>query len=337
MSGREGRRPPGGASDGAGKHGEVPVAELARATPSSNSQDGPGGSMQPRRYQVVPDLRDADFDALKADIAERGVMVPVEYDDDGNILDGHHRVRAAQELGISNWPKLLRSELTEAEKRAHARQLNLARRHLTQEQKQALIAEQLRETPEQSNRQVASGLGVDHKTVATARVSLVKTGEIPQLDKTVGKDGKARPVRLTRGAEKREEQERQAADQREAADIIVSALDPAAVDRLIALLGNTTIARYLIEARGQPEAREEAAADAQGEAAASNISSAAEGPKRGEQGDFVDVAPEVIVFQPARAPARPPPPKRTRGPTLQPRLPIKCPRMQRPPTAADGA
>ncbi len=33
-----------------------------------------------------------------ADIAARGVQVPVEYDEHGNILDGHHRVCACQEL-----------------------------------------------------------------------------------------------------------------------------------------------------------------------------------------------------------------------------------------------
>lgn len=40
-------------------------------------------------YQVMPALAESDFVALKADIAGRGVLVPVEYDEDGNILDGH--------------------------------------------------------------------------------------------------------------------------------------------------------------------------------------------------------------------------------------------------------
>jgi len=33
----------------------------------------------------------AEFEALKADIAERGVVVPIDIDEDGEILDGHHR------------------------------------------------------------------------------------------------------------------------------------------------------------------------------------------------------------------------------------------------------
>lgn len=143
-------------------------------------------------YQVLPDLSDADYATLKADIAERGVLVPVEYDEQGDILDGHHRVRICGELGITSWPKLIREGLSDDEKRVHARQLNLARRHLDQAQKRALIADQLRETPEQSNRQIAAGLGVSHHTVAAARDGLEATGQIAQLPKTVGKDGKAR-------------------------------------------------------------------------------------------------------------------------------------------------
>ena len=38
--------------------------------------------------QVMPALAESDFVALKADIAERGVLIPVEYDEDKNIRDG---------------------------------------------------------------------------------------------------------------------------------------------------------------------------------------------------------------------------------------------------------
>ena len=49
------------------------------------------------KYQLLPELSAADFEVLKQDIAARGVMVPVEYDEEGSILDGHHRVRAGTE------------------------------------------------------------------------------------------------------------------------------------------------------------------------------------------------------------------------------------------------
>lgn len=63
---------------------------------------------------------------------------------------------------------------------------------MDQATRQKLIEELLRQAPEKSNRQVASSLGVSHHTVAASRKDLQATGQIAQLDKTVGKDGKAR-------------------------------------------------------------------------------------------------------------------------------------------------
>lgn len=146
-------------------------------------------------YQVMPDLAPEDFSALKADIAERGVLVPVEYDEDGNILDGHHRVEACEQLGLSDWPRFVRKGLSEAEKRQHARQLNLARRHLNREQKRGLISEQLRETPEKSNRQVAYGLGVSHPTVANVRRELEESGDVEKLTTSIDTLGRQQPAR----------------------------------------------------------------------------------------------------------------------------------------------
>ena len=143
-------------------------------------------------FQVMPALSDDDFASLKADIEERGVLVPVEYDEQGNVLDGHHRIRACQELGIHDWPKLIREGLSEDEKRVHARQLNLARRHLNQAQKRELISAQLHETPEKSDRQIAEGLGVSPTTVGNIRKEMEPTVQIGQLEKRVGKDGKTR-------------------------------------------------------------------------------------------------------------------------------------------------
>ena len=59
-------------------------------------------------FDLLPPLSRQDYEALKADIAARGVQVPVEYDEHGHILDGHHRVRACQELGIKDWPRIVR-------------------------------------------------------------------------------------------------------------------------------------------------------------------------------------------------------------------------------------
>jgi hypothetical protein len=151
--------------------------------------------MKGEKYQLLPGLAPEQFEALKADIAARGVMVPVMVDEYGAIIDGHNRARACRELGINDYPVDVRSGLSEADKRALARQLNVLRRHLTREQVRDLIGDQIRDTPEWSNNRVAQLLAVDDKTVASVRDGLESTSEIPKLDKLVGADGKARPVR----------------------------------------------------------------------------------------------------------------------------------------------
>lgn len=87
-------------------------------------------------------MSEVEYAELKRDISERGIQVPVEYDESGNILDGHHRVKIAKELGIpdKDIPKVIKAGLSEQEKFTHARQLNLARRHLTLEQRKLVAA-----------------------------------------------------------------------------------------------------------------------------------------------------------------------------------------------------
>lgn len=151
-------------------------------------------------YQLLPALSPEEYQALKSDIAKHGVQVPVEYDDEGNILDGYNRVRICQELGITEWPRIIRPGLSEEEKRAHARRLNLNRRHLSQEQRRELIAEQLRETPHLSDRQIARHLGVSNPTVSATRHELVESGEVLNLNTSQGADGKWYPRVVEREA-----------------------------------------------------------------------------------------------------------------------------------------
>jgi hypothetical protein len=144
----------------------------------------------------LPPLPYEQFVALRDNIAVNGVLVPILVDSDGprrEIIDGNYRKAIADELGY-DCPEIVQGDLTEEEKRTLARALNLARRHLTQEQKRQLVADQLRETPDRSNRWVGKQMGVHHATVAAVRAEMVATGQIIQLERTVGEDGKARPA-----------------------------------------------------------------------------------------------------------------------------------------------
>jgi len=144
-------------------------------------------------YQVMPELTAEEYQSLKDDIAERGVMIPIEYDESGNVLDGYHRSKVCAELGITEYPRVIRLGMTETQKRTHARKLNMARRHLTQEQKRGLIREQLADTPEVSDRQIATGLGVSNSTVSQARKEMVADNQLCESHTSVGADGKEYP------------------------------------------------------------------------------------------------------------------------------------------------
>jgi DNA modification methylase len=149
-----------------------------------------------RRYQPVLDLPplSADEEAgLRASIAVHGVLVPILLAEDGRIIDGNNRKRIANDLGYE-CPEVVHADLTEEEIRALARSLNLARRHLTQAQRHQLIADQLEETPEWSNRRIAKSLGVSHPNVATVRTEMIANRKIYQFDRTTGLDGKTRPA-----------------------------------------------------------------------------------------------------------------------------------------------
>ena len=150
------------------------------------------------KYQVMPSMPPEQFAALKADIAERGVLVPIDVDEHGHILDGHHRYQACTELGITDFPTIVRPGLTEEERRIFARKSNMLRRHLSRKQVRHLIAEQLKDTPSWANNRIGQVLGTDSKTVKAVRESLERTSEIPKLDKLVGADGKTRPIKQKR-------------------------------------------------------------------------------------------------------------------------------------------
>ena len=150
------------------------------------------------RYEPVlelPPLPPEQASALRDNIALHGVLVPILVDGDGpvrRIIDGNNRRRIADEVGCE-CPEIIKDDLSDGEKRTLARALNLARRQLDQASRRAIIADQLRESPGRSNRWVARQLGVHHATVASVRADLEGTGQIIQLGRTVGADGKSRP------------------------------------------------------------------------------------------------------------------------------------------------
>ena len=181
-------------------------------------------------WQLLPDLSTDEFEALKADIAEHGVVVPVEVDEHGDLLDGHHRVRAWSELRaegvkVPDYPRVVRAGLSDAEKRQLVRALNLARRHLSAEGRRALIADAIRDDPGASDRRVAVALGVSPTTVGTVRAELVDAGEVSRLDTRTDRHGVERPA--SQPVRRPAVIARSARDERRAVDALASMGDEA--------------------------------------------------------------------------------------------------------------
>lgn len=91
-------------------------------------------------YQLMTPLSPDEYKRLRDDIRENGVVVPVVVDEEGNLLDGYHRRRAAAELraeGVDVYEPEpdVRTGLTEAEKLLLSVHLNLNRRQLTDYQR----------------------------------------------------------------------------------------------------------------------------------------------------------------------------------------------------------
>lgn len=144
-------------------------------------------------YQTMPSLSGEDFANLEQSIRDNGIQVPVIVDDEGHTIDGHHRQKIAESLGIT-CPVEVKFGLTDAQKRTLSLSLNLDRRQLSREQRREVIEGSLKSDPELSNRQHAERTGADHKTVGNVRDRLESTGEIPQSDVRTSADGRERPA-----------------------------------------------------------------------------------------------------------------------------------------------
>lgn len=137
-------------------------------------------------YQLFDALDPATEAALRASINRWGVIVPVVEDQHGNILDGHHRSRIANELGIE-YDRTVMVVDDEAQAVEVAKTLNTDRRHLTIEQRRELVAD-LR-AQGYSLRAIAGAVGVSQETVRNDIGSPVNH-LTPEPVSVLGLDGK---------------------------------------------------------------------------------------------------------------------------------------------------
>lgn len=159
---------------------------------------------------VIPPLDADQLAEVEASIKEEGIRVPVLRDQYDRVIDGHNRVRLAVKHGITIIPV----ECIEVKDDNHARwlviELNVKRRHMNSKQRGLLAELLLKMNPERSNRELGRVSGVSDHTVANIRDELESTAQIAQLDKTVGKDGKARTRKPRKSAARKAAEEAQA-------------------------------------------------------------------------------------------------------------------------------
>src|SRR3984893_6748300 len=75
-------------------------------------------------YARNPRKNDAAVDRMAASIQEFGFKIPVLARSDGEVVDGHLRLKAAKKLGITEVPVILCDEWTEAQVKAFRLMVN---------------------------------------------------------------------------------------------------------------------------------------------------------------------------------------------------------------------
>ena len=137
---------------------------------------------------LFPMLSEQELAELADDIKANGLREAIKLDHTTEILvDGRNRERACQLAGIKPRYEVLPSDIDIF---AYIISTNLRRRHLTDEQRRAIILKIKERNPDLSNRQIAKLADVSHSTVN----EVCSTGRVlPVEHKTKGKDGKRRP------------------------------------------------------------------------------------------------------------------------------------------------
>jgi ParB-like chromosome segregation protein Spo0J len=135
---------------------------------------------------LMPAMSEAEYSELLHSIEDEGQRVPIVVDTDGRILDGRHRARACDQLGITPHKQTFIG--TDEECLQLVLDLNLKRRHLNESQR-AMIAARIATRPHGANQHAqicapsqeaaADKLNVSRRLVQDAR--RVQTKGAPEL------------------------------------------------------------------------------------------------------------------------------------------------------------
>jgi 16S rRNA G966 N2-methylase RsmD len=139
---------------------------------------------------LIPKITDEEYQRLKQDINENGVLVPIVVDENKGIIDGINRLTAASELGHKTVPFQIHPSLSKKEKMGLALRLNALRRQWSQQERVELAASLRKEG--YSFRRIGETLSLNHETVRRHLLAIGDTEEFPET--ITGKDGVERPA-----------------------------------------------------------------------------------------------------------------------------------------------
>jgi ParB-like chromosome segregation protein Spo0J len=108
------------------------------ASSASNGASNPQVKINPEYASLVSELSPEEYESLKQSIKEKGLYVPLIVNQDGIVLDGHHRFKACQELGIQNPNTVTKEFKDKLDEQLFVIDCNLKRRQLNNFQRTEL-------------------------------------------------------------------------------------------------------------------------------------------------------------------------------------------------------
>lgn len=161
----------------------------------------PLDQVQQHKFQIMPSMTEEQYQSLKDDIRANGVLDPIDFDQDGCIIDGTHRFEIWSDLieegvDMDMFPRRDLTFATEFDRLAYSLSKNLQRRHMTPAQRQEL-AIKLRKPPYSWTMQrIAEQLRVSVKTIwyDLDYADDATKAELAELNSVVGVDGKVYPT-----------------------------------------------------------------------------------------------------------------------------------------------
>ena len=107
---------------------------------------------------LIPRVSLIEYENLKKDIQERGIVVPLVINRDKHLLDGYTRLQIARELNITKVPVIIKDFDDKLEEKESVIALNLKRRHLNDIQKVMIARELLKIEQERARLRQLSAL-----------------------------------------------------------------------------------------------------------------------------------------------------------------------------------